>query len=110
MQRLEATEAVSSMNHETAQMITTRCPFLDINLGSVTEFVDCVFGESKYHHRVFAVIQPEAVVLDVQKTPGHERHQLQVGWRHSRLFEEFDGRDSLAAVDTASLDDLPLQE
>jgi len=28
-------------------------PFLDLNLGSITGFVDCVGGESKYHYRVF---------------------------------------------------------
>jgi hypothetical protein len=57
------------------------------------------------------VIPPEAVVLDVQEALGYECHQVQVGWRHSRgSNKEFDGRDSLAAADTASLDDLPLQE
>ena len=36
-------------------------PFLDNNLGSsITGFLDCLCGESKYH----TVIQPEAVVLE----------------------------------------------
>src|SRR5712664_3097952 len=42
-----------------------------------------------------SVIQPEAVVLDVQKALGHERHQVQVRWRHPRLFEQ---RISTAAI------------
>jgi len=39
---------------------------VDSKMRDMSGFVDCVCGESKYHHRC-SVIQPEAVVLDVQK-------------------------------------------
>src|SRR5271163_400453 len=55
-----------------------------------------------------SVIQPEAVVLGVPRIVGHEQHQPDQGGGIGECANrEFDGRDSPAAADMASLDDLP---
>ena len=69
--------------------------------------VDYVCSESRYHHCVFGD-QPEAVVLGVPRIVGHEHHQPDQGGGIGECSNrEFDGRDSPAAADMASLDDLP---
>jgi hypothetical protein len=65
-------------------------------------------SESRYHLCVFGD-QPEAVVLGVPRIVGHEHHQPdQGGGIGDCSNREFDGRDSPAAADMASLDDLPM--